>query len=81
MEIKLQVIIYFVSSKAGGCEHFTCDKCKTDFCRMCSVLFCVPSKNRVKIIDYEIINSMNNYLEMHTTKLFIEQYHSCSLCS
>ncbi|CAF1364214.1 unnamed protein product [Adineta ricciae] len=30
--------------EAGGCEHYTCLTCKTDFCRMCSTLFYSPSK-------------------------------------
>ncbi|CAF4044021.1 unnamed protein product [Rotaria sp. Silwood2] len=31
--------------QAGGCEHFTCTECKTEFCRMCSALFYSPKKN------------------------------------
>ncbi|CAF0734969.1 unnamed protein product [Adineta steineri] len=30
--------------QAGGCEHFTCKQCHTDFCRMCSAFFYSPSK-------------------------------------
>jgi hypothetical protein len=41
-------MIYFISSKAGGCEHFTCNSCKTEFCRMCSALFYSTTKNPVK---------------------------------
>ena len=37
-------MIYFVSSKAGGCEHFICTSCKTEFCRMCLALFYSPTK-------------------------------------
>jgi len=28
--------------RAGGCEHFTCSTCKTEFCRICSALFNNP---------------------------------------
>ncbi|CAF0811038.1 unnamed protein product [Rotaria sp. Silwood1] len=31
--------------RAGGCEHFTCTKCHTEFCRMCSTLFYSPKKD------------------------------------
>ncbi|CAF3343835.1 unnamed protein product [Rotaria socialis] len=30
----------------GGCEHFICKYCKTDFCRMCSSLFYSLEKNK-----------------------------------
>ncbi|CAF1348064.1 unnamed protein product [Rotaria magnacalcarata] len=33
--------------KPGGCEHFTCEPCKTEFCRVCSALFYNPRKNKV----------------------------------
>ncbi|CAF3298632.1 unnamed protein product [Rotaria socialis] len=33
--------------KPGGCEHFTCTTCGTEFCRVCSALFYNPKKNKV----------------------------------
>ncbi|CAF4929174.1 unnamed protein product [Rotaria sp. Silwood1] len=33
--------------KPGGCEHFTCCQCKTEFCRICSALFYNPKNNTV----------------------------------
>ncbi|CAF1129583.1 unnamed protein product [Adineta ricciae] len=33
--------------KAGGCEHFTCPRCHTEFCRICSALFYNPKKRKL----------------------------------
>ncbi|CAF0776980.1 unnamed protein product [Rotaria sordida] len=33
--------------QAGGCEHFTCKQCQTEFCRMCSALFYSSKKNTI----------------------------------
>ncbi|CAF1251018.1 unnamed protein product [Rotaria sordida] len=33
--------------KPGGCEHFTCKQCRTEFCRICSALFYNPEHNTV----------------------------------
>ncbi len=35
-------------SQAGGCEHFRCPACKTEFCRICSALFYNPEHNTVR---------------------------------
>ncbi|UJR09583.1 hypothetical protein I4U23_013818 [Adineta vaga] len=31
--------------QAGGCEHFRCPRCATEFCRICSALFYNPERN------------------------------------
>ncbi|CAF4267887.1 unnamed protein product, partial [Adineta steineri] len=33
--------------QAGGCEHFTCRECHTEFCRICSALFHNPKNKSV----------------------------------
>lgn len=44
-------------SEAGGCEHFTCPKCRTEFCRICSNYFYNPTHNTV---DHRLKCAMSN---------------------
>ncbi|CAF3815432.1 unnamed protein product, partial [Adineta steineri] len=37
--------------QAGGCEHFTCRECHTEFCRICSALFHNPKNKSTHEID------------------------------
>jgi hypothetical protein len=70
----------FVYSKAGGCEHYTCGACKTEFCRMCWALFYDSKKNKVKN-EFQVNILIFDLLDMSTSWLFTKRYTSCSLYS
>ena len=40
-------MIDLISSVAGGCQHYHCPNCQSDFCRMCPEFLYSPNGHRV----------------------------------
>ena len=69
----------FFSSQPGGCEHFRCPQCSTEFCRICSALFYNPQHNTVRIL-FEIRKWIQLFcIDLSETKLLNEKDTSCTL--